>query len=80
MSCFSSAKEAGLELGAIVRLDDQHPKGEPRDDLVYEPDGRQLVAGIVDLEHSNARTVVDSGELVEAVSWSQQGAAAGSSS
>src|SRR5215469_6812002 len=60
--------EAGLELGAIVRLDDQDSKGEPPDNLVHEADGRRLVAGIVDLEHPNARAVVDGRELIEAPS------------
>jgi len=31
--------EAGLELSAVVRLDDKHPKGESSDDIVYEADG-----------------------------------------
>ena len=33
----------------IVRLDDEHPEGEPPNDLVHEANGRILVADVVDL-------------------------------
>ena len=60
--------EARLELGPIVRLDDEHPKGESTKDLVDEAYRGRLAAGIVDLEHANARAVVDGYELIEAFS------------
>ena len=46
--------EPGLELGAIVGLDDQDPEGEPAPHLVDELDGRRLVAAVVDLEYPDA--------------------------
>jgi len=60
--------EARLELGPVVRLDDEHPKGESTKDLVDEVYRGRMVAGIVDLEHANARAVVDGCELLEALS------------
>lgn len=33
IACFEMPVEAGLELGAIIRLDDQHAKGQASDDL-----------------------------------------------
>ena len=36
VACFEMPVEAGLELGAIIRLDDQHAKGQASDDLVYK--------------------------------------------
>ena len=56
--------EAGLELGAIVRLDDQHPKGQPPEDLVHITDGGCLVAGVVHLKDPYASAVIDRGKLI----------------
>jgi hypothetical protein len=39
-----------------------------RDDLVNKPDRRSLVAGIVDFKHPDTRTVIDGGELIQALS------------
>ena len=36
---FEVPLEAGLELGATVRLDGKYPEGKPPDDLVYEANG-----------------------------------------
>src|SRR5581483_2141797 len=57
--------EAGLELRPIVGLDDQDPKGEPPNNLIHKADRRSLVARIVDLEHPDARAIVDGSELVQ---------------
>jgi hypothetical protein len=54
------------ELGAIVRLDHEHSEGKPSDDLIHEADSRLLVADVVDLEHTDARAVIDGRELIEA--------------
>ena len=35
---FQMPVEAGPELDAIIRLDDQHRKGQPPDNLVDKPD------------------------------------------
>ena len=56
--------EVGLELGAVIRLDDEHSEGKPSDDLVDEADGRLLVADIVDLEHTDTRAVIDGRKLI----------------
>ena len=58
----------GLELGAVVGLHDVHAERQPPQDVVDEADRRALVAGVVDLEHANARAVVDGRELIEALS------------
>ena len=34
VACLEMPVEAGLELGAIIRLDDQHAKGQASDELV----------------------------------------------
>lgn len=57
--------EVGLELGAIVRLDYEHPERESTDDFVHKADGSLLVADIVDLEHADARAVIDSRKLIQ---------------
>jgi len=36
---FEMPVEAGLELGAIIGLNDQHAKGQPSDDLIDETNG-----------------------------------------
>ena len=59
--------EAGLELGTVIGLDDENPEGKPPQDLIDEPDGRGLIAGIVDLKHPDACAVIDRRELVEAL-------------
>jgi hypothetical protein len=35
---FEMPVEAGLELGAIIRLNDQHTKRQPSDNVVDKPD------------------------------------------
>ena len=57
--------KARLELRAVVGLDDETRNGRRRQHLVDEADRRALVAGIVDLEHADARAVIDRRELVE---------------
>jgi hypothetical protein len=57
--------ESGLELGAVIRLYDVDPEREPPQDLVDELDRRRLIAGVIHLEHANARAIVDGGELKE---------------
>jgi hypothetical protein len=57
--------EVGLELCAIVRLNHEHSEGKASDDLIHEADSCLLVAGIVDLEHTDARAVIDCRELIE---------------
>lgn len=54
-----------LKLGAVVCLNDVHPKWSPSHHLVGEFDRRALVARIVHFQHANARAVVDGGELIE---------------
>src|SRR5687767_14160745 len=54
-----------LEFGAIVGLHDLHPEWQPSKHFVDESNRRPLVAGVVDLEHSDTRAVVDRRELVE---------------
>lgn len=51
--------EAGLELGAVVGLNDHDPEGEPTQHLVDELDGRDLVAPVEDLEHVDALEELD---------------------
>ena len=58
--------EVGLELCSIVRLDCQHSEGQSTNHFIYETDGRLLIADIVDLQHSDARAVIDRRELVQA--------------
>jgi hypothetical protein len=48
-----------LELGPVVGLHDVDAKRQPPDDFVGELDGRRLVAPVVDLEHPDARAVVE---------------------
>lgn len=57
----------GLKFGAIVGLDDVDPEGEAPDHFIEKPDGRALVAGIVDLEDANACAIVDRRELVQSL-------------
>jgi hypothetical protein len=57
--------EARLELGTIVRLQCEDPERESLSNLVQEADGRTLIAPIVDLQDSDPRAVIDSGELIE---------------
>ena len=59
--------ELGLEFGAIVGLHDLDAKRQPASHLVDEPDGRSLIAGVIDLEHTDPGAVVDGRELVEAL-------------
>jgi len=57
--------ELRLKLRPVVGLNDVDAEGQPTQDLVDEPDGRPLVAGIVDFEHANAGAVVNGGELIQ---------------
>src|SRR5262245_57529616 len=57
--------EMGLEFGAVVGLDDVDAERQAAEDVIDELDGCALIAGIVDLEHTNARAIVDRRELVE---------------
>jgi len=62
---FEMPVKTGLELAAIVGLDDEHAEGKPAEDLIHKANGRTLVAGVVDLEHSDTRAIIDGSELVE---------------
>ena len=63
--------EPRLELCAVVSLQDEHAEREPFSYGIEESDRCALVARIVDLQYSDARTVVDSGELVEPLTCSR---------
>jgi hypothetical protein len=56
--------EQGLELGAVVGLDDLDPEREALQDVVDELDGCLLVELGVDAQDPQAGAVVDGGELV----------------
>ena len=56
--------ESGLELGAVVGLDDLDAEREFLKDVVEEPDRRVLVAAVVDPQYPDAGAVVDGGVLV----------------
>jgi len=56
--------EAGLELGPIIGLDHKVAKGQPLNDFVHEADRGSLVAGIADLEYTDAGAIIDGGELI----------------
>ena len=58
--------EVGLEFGAIVRLDHTDAERQAAPDFVDEPDGRSLIAGVVDLEDPDPRAIVNRRELIEA--------------
>jgi hypothetical protein len=62
---FEMPMELGLELGAVVRLHDEHAERQAVQDFVDERDRRALGAGVVHLEHVNPRAIVDGGELIE---------------
>ena len=57
--------EFGLELGAVVGLDDEHSKRQTTEHFVDEPDGGALVARVVDLQDPNSGAIVNGGELIE---------------
>jgi len=56
---------APLEFCAVVGLDGPDPEREPPAHIVEEADGCALIAGVEDLQHPNARAVIDRGELTE---------------
>jgi hypothetical protein len=56
--------EAGLELGAVVGLDDLDTEGQPCQDVVQELDGGLLIAAGVEAPDAQPGAVVDGGELV----------------
>jgi hypothetical protein len=56
--------ELGLELGAVIGLDDLDPKRQPLQHVVGELDGRLLVELAVDAQDAQPRAVVDGRELV----------------
>jgi hypothetical protein len=62
--------KVGLELGAVAGLYDKYPEGKPSNDFVHEANSGLLVADVVDLEHTNARAVVDRCELIKPLSGS----------
>ena len=55
----------GRDAGASARLARPMRKGEPPKNLVDETDRGSLVAGLVDLEHSDECAVIDGGEQIE---------------
>ncbi|MEU3743534.1 hypothetical protein AB0E78_41635 [Streptomyces sp. NPDC032198] len=55
--------EGGLELGAVVRLDDLDLERQALDDAVEELDGGGLVHRRVDPRHAQPGAVVDGSEL-----------------
>ena len=57
--------ELRLKLRPVVGLNDVDAEWQPTQDLVDEPDGRPLVAGVVDFEDANAGAVVNGGELIQ---------------
>ena len=59
--------EPGLELGAVVRLQHLDTEREPLSNLVQETDCCALITPIVDFQNPDAGAVIDSGELVEAL-------------
>jgi hypothetical protein len=48
-------------------MHDVDAKWQPAYDLVNELDRRALVAGVVDLEHADPGTIIDGGELIQAL-------------
>jgi hypothetical protein len=64
---FQVPVELRAELGAVVRLHELDAERQAANDLVGEVDRRRLVARVVNLEHPNARAVIDGRELVEAL-------------
>jgi len=62
---FGVPMEPGLELGSIVSLQNEDAERKSISNLVQELDCRALIAGIVDLQDSDTRAVVDGGELIE---------------
>jgi hypothetical protein len=56
--------EQGLELRAVVGLDDLDPERQPLQHVVDELDGRLLVELGVDAQDPEVGAVVDRGELV----------------
>lgn len=59
--------ELGLELGAVVGLDDVDAEREALPHFVDELDSPALIAAVVHLQDSNARAIIDRGELIEAL-------------
>ena len=57
--------KVGLELGAIVGLNDKDAEGESPEDVINEGDRRALIARVKNLQHANPRAVVDGGELIK---------------
>ena len=57
--------ELRLKFCPVVGLNHVHAEWEAPQDVVGELHRRALVARVIDLENSNARAIVDRGELVE---------------
>jgi hypothetical protein len=57
--------EMGLEFSAVVGLNHVDAERQAPEDVIDECDGGALMAGVVDLEHANAGSIVDRRELVE---------------
>jgi hypothetical protein len=51
--------KVGLGFGAIVGLNDVDAEGQLAEEVLDEFNGRSLRAGVVDLEDTNARAIVD---------------------
>src|SRR6185503_916390 len=54
-----------LKLGPVVRLHRPHPERQPPPDVVDEADRGALIARVKDLQHADARAVIDRRELIE---------------
>ena len=65
MSGFEMPVKVGLELGAIVGLNDKDAEGESPEDVINEGDRRALITRVKDLQHAKAGAIVDGGELIE---------------
>src|SRR5258708_1585840 len=64
---FQMPVEAGLELRAVIGLDDENAERKPPQHLIDEANGRGLVAGVVDLQHADPGAIIDGGELIQAL-------------
>jgi hypothetical protein len=56
--------ESSLKLSTVVRLDNIHTEGKPREHVVHELDRGFLIQLGIDPQHSQPSAVIDRGELV----------------